>query len=121
MKLLQKPILFCLGGGLYGSLELLWRGRTHMSMLLLGGGCFLLLGRLRKIRLPIPVLTVLGAAFVTLAELGTGLLFNRNYAIWDYRQAPLNFMGQICLPYSLLWMPVSLMGMTVYGWAEKRL
>ena len=121
MHFRKKIILFSFGGGLYGALELLWRGRTHISMLLLGGGCFLLLGQLRRLRLPIPVLTILGAAIVTLAELGTGLLVNRGYTVWDYRSAPLNFLGQICLPYSLLWMPVSLAGMQLYDWADRKL
>lgn len=120
MKILRKSAFFCLGGGLYGLLELLWRGRTHISMLLLGGGCFLILGRLRRLSLSIPAKTLLGAGCITAAELATGLLVNRNYAVWDYREMPLQFLGQICLPYSLLWVPVSLLGMTLYGFAEKK-
>ena len=48
-----------------------------------------------------------GAWTITQVELATGLLFNRNYKVWDYRKLPMNFRGQICLPYSLLWIPVS--------------
>ena len=48
-------------------------------------------------------------------ELLTGLAVNQNYTVWDYRAMPLNFMGQICLTYSLLWVPVSLLGMKLYG------
>ena len=43
-----------------------------------------------------------------------GLLINRDYSVWDYRQMPLNFLGQICLPFSLLWIPVSLGAMMLY-------
>ena len=90
MRIRRKTTLFCIGGGMYVLLELLWRGRTHVSMFLLGGGCFLMLGQLRKVRLPMPVLTVAGAAAVTAGELVTGLLVNRNFAVWDYRGMPLN-------------------------------
>ena len=38
--------LFVLGGAGYVGLELAWRGRSHISMFLAGGVCFLLLGRL---------------------------------------------------------------------------
>jgi len=120
MRLFKKLTIFGLGGTLYTLLELLWRGRSHSSMFLLGGGCFLMLGRLRRLRLPLPVKLLLGSAGITAGELATGLLVNRNFAVWDYRPQPLNFLGQICLGFSLLWIPVSLLGMWIYGAMEKR-
>ena len=121
MKLWKNSVLFYLGGAGYMALEFLWRGRSHGSMFLLGGGCFLALGQLRKLRLPILALTALGAAAVTGLELAAGLVVNRNFAVWDYRNVPWNFAGQICLPYSLLWMPVSLFGMRLYGKAAEKI
>ena len=121
MRIWRKCFLFCLGGSLYGALELLWRGRTHVSMFLLGGTCFLLLGKIRRLRLPIPALPLLGALIITAGELATGLAVNRDYAVWDYRGLPMNFMGQICLQFSLLWMPLSLLGMLVYGFLDRKL
>jgi uncharacterized membrane protein len=121
MKIWRKTFLFCLGGGLYAALELLWRGRTHGSMFLLGGGCFWMLGQLRRLRISWPLLTVLGTAAVTAGELVTGLIVNRDYAVWDYRAQPLQFRGQICLGYSLLWMPLSLFAMWLYGWTERKM
>ena len=120
MLFFKKLTMFGLGGTLYTLLELLWRGRSHSSMFLLGGGCFLMLGRLRRLRLPLPVKLLLGSAGITAGELATGLLVNRNFAVWDYRPQPLNFLGQICLGFSLLWIPVSLLGMWIYGAMEKR-
>ena len=120
MKLLRKMTLFCFGGGLYTLLELLWRGRSHGSMFCLGGACFLMLGRLRKLRLPLPSKMLLGAAGITAGELAAGLLVNRNYHVWDYRRQPLNFLGHICVGFSLLWIPLALLGMWIYGIAEKR-
>ena len=114
-------MLFFLGGGLYTLLELAWRGRSHISMFLLGGGCFLVLGRLRRLKLPGAVLAVIGAGVVTVLELGTGLLVNRQYKVWDYRAMPMQFLGQICLPFSLLWIPVCWVAMGLYGRAERML
>ena len=67
------------------------------------------------------VRAVAGAGMITAVELGVGLLLNRQYAIWDYRNVPLNFMGQICLPYSLLWMPVGLGGCALYRLLDKKM
>ena len=105
----RRGILFAMGGSIYVSLELLWRRRSHWTMFVLGGGCFLLLGRLNP-RLSPLVRMGLGSALCTAGELLVGLVFNRDFRIWDYRMVPLNFRGQICLPFSLLWAPLSLIG-----------
>ena len=119
MRIFRKIPYFCLGGGLYTCLELLWRGRSHVSMFLLGGGCFLMLGQLRKCKLPLPARVILGAAGVTILELATGLIVNRDFSVWDYRHLPFHYRGQISLIFSLLWMPVSLAGMELYRLADK--
>ena len=102
------------------ALELLWRGRSHHTMFLLGGACFLLLGKLNrtKPRLNLPGRMLAGSAVCTSGELLFGLLFNRGYGIWDYRGLPWNLGGQICLLYSLLWMPLSLAAMWLYEGSE---
>ncbi len=115
MGLGKKLALFCAGGLGYVGLELLWRGRSHSSMFLAGGSSFLLLGRLGKAT-ERPVLRALGGAgIITGVELTAGLLFNRSYGVWDYRLLPYNLKGQICLPYSLLWVPVGQAGIWIYG------
>ena len=120
MAMRRKTWLFLLGGGGYVGLELLWRGRSHVSMFAAGGICFLLLGRLQRTRLAPAVQCILGAGIITAVELLTGLLVNRTYRVWDYRQMPFNFLGQICLPFSLLWLPVSLGAMVLYRQLDKR-
>ena len=114
MQFLKKSLLFFIGGSGYVGLELLWRRRSHGSMFLAGGSCFLLLGRLSRKKLPLPVKSAAGAGVITGVELLTGLLFNRDYSVWDYRQLPFNYQGQICLPYTLLWAPLSLGAMALY-------
>ena len=121
LKILKHTILFYIGGMAYMFLEFAWRGRSHGTMFLLGGVCFLVLGQISR-RLPVKNMAVkglAGSAAVTALELVTGLAVNRDYRIWDYRQLPLQFRGQICLPYSLLWIPVCLGAMAVYPLAER--
>ena len=62
---------------------------------------------------------VAGAGAVTLVEYITGMLVNRDYHVWDYRAVRWNYRGQICLPFSLLWIPVSAIGMGIYGLLEE--
>ena len=117
LEILKKSALFTLGGGVYVGLELLWRGRSHVSMFAAGGLCFLLLGRIRRL----PGRIILGPAVITAVELATGLLVNRDYSVWDYRAMPGNFLGQICPAYCLLWLPLSLAAMGLYSLAEREL
>lgn len=116
MIIRKKGLLFCIGGCGYVLLELLWRGWSHWSMFVLGGGCFLLIGRLGEVEpeLPLPGKLLMGAMICTAGELLFGLLLNRGYAIWDYRNLPLNLGGQICLPFTLLWIPVSGLALWLY-------
>ena len=123
MKFWQKTALYSLGGGAYCALELLWRGRTHGSMFLAGGASFLLIGQLNHVKpkLPLPLRAVVGAGIITLVELTAGLLFNRDYRVWDYRDQPGNWMGQICPLFSLLWTGAALLVLLVYDPLEKAL
>ena len=110
MKIWKNCLLFYTGGMVYLSLELLYRGRSHGSMFLAGGLCFLLIGHMNRVepKLPLPLRALVGALIVTTVELGTGMVFNRQYQVWDYRDQPGNFMGQICPLFSALWIPLSL-------------
>ena len=121
MKYAKYPLFFCTGGAGYMTLELLWRGWSHGSMFLAGGTCFLLLGSLNRLPVPTPAKAVLGAGIITSIELMTGLIVNRDYRVWDYRDLPFNFHGQICLLFSLLWIPLSLGAMALYEITDRLL
>ena len=121
MDWVRKSILFGIGGGGYVALELLYRGHSHISMFAAGGVCFLLIGQLDRLRLAWPVKMVCGAGIITCVEFLTGLLVNRNYQVWDYRDQPGNLMGQICPRFMLLWIPLSLLAMVLYRWVSKSL
>jgi len=121
MKKGRKTVMFALGGSAYVGLELLWRRRSHISMFGAGGVCFLLLGKLDKAKLPLPVKAGAGAGIITGVELATGLLVNRDHHVWDYRGLPGNVRGQICPLFTALWVPVAMAGMGLYTWAEGKL
>ena len=100
-------LIFFTGAVLYYSIEVLWRGYSHISMAILGGICFLLLylmGRLFP-KMPILLYSVLGGGIITLSELITGEILNNalKLDIWDYSYVPLNYRGQICLLFSFFW------------------
>ena len=122
MRFWKRSFLFSLGGSAYMTLEFLWRGRSHISMFLLGGTCFLVMGQLnRRLRLPLAIKLLVSAGAITTLELLTGLLVNRDFSVWDYRRMPCHYLGQICLNYSLLWIPVSFAGILLYDWIDSKL
>ena len=100
--------LFIFGGVGYGLLEILWRGKTHWSMLLTGGACFMALFKLfRKVAdFPMHFKCITGGAVITAFEFVSGCIFNKllKLNVWDYSKLALNFKGQICALYSFLWM-----------------
>jgi len=117
----RKCALFCLGGLGYVALELLYRGRSHISMFLAGGSCLLLVGKLNHTqpKLPLPLRAVAGAGIITMVELAAGLLFNREYRVWDYRDQPGNWLGQICPVFSLLWIGAAALVLLIYDPLEN--
>ena len=120
MNVWKNGALFCMGGLGYVGMELLWRGRSHGSMFLAGGACFLLLGGLNRAqpRMPLWLRLPVGALIITMVELAAGLLVNRQFAVWDYRDRWGNFCGQICPAFTLLWIPIAGLAMAAYEWLE---
>ena len=122
MKKCKKLGLFTLGGLGYVGLELLYRGRSHISMFAAGGLCFLLIGKLEETqpRLPLYLRIPAGAGIITMVELAVGMAVNRNYTVWDYRGQPGNFHGQICPLFCLLWIPVAAGAGALYRLAVRK-
>jgi len=119
--LAKNSFLFFIGFTTYISIEVIWRGRSHWSMGLVGGLCFLLIGLLNKRyswELSLVWQCLASAAIITVLELIAGLILNvwLGLGIWDYTNLPLNFMGQISLLYSLLWIPLSLFAIFFDDW-----
>lgn len=124
-KCLKALCLFCIGGGLYVLLELLWRRRSHWVMFAVGGVCFHAIGVIyRKFsRFHLLIKCALSALAVTVAECISGCICNLHFhmKIWDYSRMPLNFKGQVCLLYTVLWGILSIPASVVYQRLEKTL
>ena len=116
MKRYHKEIILgFIGGLLYIIIELIWRGYSHWTMFVLGGICFILLGRINEVipwDMPLWLQVLIGTAIITGLEFITGCIVNLwlGWNVWDYSNVPFNVLGQICLPYILLWIPISLAG-----------
>ncbi|MCL2754668.1 MAG: putative ABC transporter permease [Oscillospiraceae bacterium] len=104
-------LLFIAGGIIYAAMEVIYREYTHYSMFITGGLCFVLIGGLRYLpwNLPVTVRMFIGAGVITALELLCGLIVNVafNENVWDYSGERYNFMGQICLAASSLWLFMS--------------
>lgn len=117
-------LLFLTGSCGYPALELLWRGRTHYSMALAGGVCLVLINRVCCERMEgrrTIAKCAAGSAVITGVEFAVGVVFNGllGLNVWDYSNMPLNLLGQVCLPYSILWCGLSLPAMAVCRWAKR--
>lgn len=114
MKNIAKPlVLFIIGGSVYFIMEVIFRGYSHWTMFILGGLCFFYLGLINELipwEMPLQMQGLIGAGIVTALELVAGCILNLwlGWSIWDYSDMPFNIMGQICLPFSLLWILLSI-------------
>lgn len=116
--IIKYVVLFIIGGLVYISLELLWRNYTHWTMGVLGGVCFICLGLINEIlswETPLALQMLIGSIVITILEFITGCIVNLwlGWNVWDYSNLPLNLLGQICLPFSILWYFVSAIGIVI--------
>ena len=116
--LLLHLCLFAIGGLGYVLIELLWRGRSHLSMFLVGGACFELIGGIdaRYRRWTMPARCALCSVGITAVELVSGCILNRwlGLGVWDYSRMRFNILGQVCLLYSLFWLVLSAAAFPLY-------
>ena len=58
---------------------------------------------------------------ITLTEFIFGVIFNiyLNLNVWDYSGMAFNLMGQVCLPYTLLWFALGLPVYYIVGQIKK--
>ena len=104
---MEQTAIFILGAAGYSVIEIIWRGYTHWTMTLTGGICLLVIYFFCKgnMELPLVYKSFIGSMIITLIELAVGIIVNifLKWNVWDYSGQAFNFLGQICLKYSLLW------------------
>jgi uncharacterized membrane protein len=112
--LFEYIFLFLVGGSVYYLIETLYKGITkgdpsHWSMFILGGICLVLVGLINQFYLTWNMSVIkqmfIGACIITTLEFITGCIVNLYFRwnVWDYSHLPLNLLGQICLPFSVIW------------------
>jgi len=119
----KNMIIFIIGALGYGLLETLFRGYTHWTMLVTGGIVFIILYHLftKNEKAPLWQKCLVGALIITSIELAAGCIVNLwlGWNVWDYSAYAFNFMGQICLVFTLLWfllcIPVSYITSYLHG------
>lgn len=109
----RLTLVYTAGGLLYAALEILFRGRTHWSMMITGGLCVVLLYEIAvKSREKLWRKWVMGGAVITTIEFLSGIVVNilLGWHVWDYSKQWANLFGQICLSFFLLWIALSIPG-----------
>ena len=106
-------ILFLIGGFLYYTIEILWRGYSHWTMFILGGICFIFAGIQNEHTSweePLWKQVIKVDVFVLIAEFITGCILNLwlGLNIWDYSNLKFNILGQSSLLFAILFLPLCL-------------
>lgn len=117
MKILNTILkyftLFLIGGISYYFIEIVYRGYSHFSMIIVGGLCFILIGSINEFsnkEIPLLFQMIISVLIVNIVELISGIIINRILLlnVWDYSNLRFNFLGQISLNSSIAWFFLSL-------------
>ena len=111
-------ILENIGGIVYVFIELLYRGFSHWTMYIVAAISFILIGLINEYiswDMKLWKQMLIGACIVTFMEFISGYIINikLGWQVWDYSNLPFNIMGQICLPFSIIWFFISLVAIVV--------
>lgn len=114
-------ILFVIGGLIYCAMEMAWRGKTHWTLFIIGGLCFLFCGSINELfewDTPLWFQMLICSAGITVIEFISGVVINIIFKmnVWDYSNLPFNVMGQVCLYFSVLWFFISLIAILADDW-----
>ncbi|WP_368488892.1 hypothetical protein [Clostridium sp. BJN0013] len=109
-KNLKKDlILIFIMGSIYMILEGLWRGWTHISMLIVGGIAAFFIGKLNESNAfsnrKMWKQCLIGTLIILVLEFAAGIILNiwLQLEIWDYSNIWGNILGQICIFYAIIW------------------
>lgn len=110
--------VFMVGALIYGCIEIAARGFTHITMGLLGGMSMAVIhlsNDSRRDGMNYFWQLAIVALFITSIEFVAGEILNvwLGMNIWDYSEVPMNFDGQICLPFAGIWIVLSSVGIAL--------
>lgn len=110
--------LFASGSVIYPAVEIVYRGYSHFSMSMCGGLCVCIIDKICNEKMKnksIVKKSLCAGGMITGTEFVFGVIFNKilKMNVWDYSSVPFNVMGQICLPFYLVWSLLSIPGMMI--------
>lgn len=114
----RKIILFLVGFCVYITIECLFRSYSYPLMGICGGIMLIVLDEFNnRISWDMDILAqgCLGSIVITLIEfiIGKSLKILSLPPMWDYSNIPFNIDGIICLPFSIIWILLSIVGILV--------
>ena len=102
-----RMLVFLTGCFVYSLLEIASRGFTHWTMTLTGGLILTILYEMhvRLTGTPLWQKCLIRSVIITYVEFTVGVIVNiiLRWNVWDYSDMPFNVLGQICLPFTVLW------------------
>lgn len=107
-NIIKIVALFLIYGSIYYTLEVLYRGYSHISMFILSGVLGVAIGLINEItpKINIWLETLIGTIIATIGEGVTGIIVNiiLHLNVWDYSNLPFTFFyGQCNLIFCLIW------------------
>lgn len=114
----KTVFMFIFGFMSYITIEVIFRGYSYPLMGICGGIVFVLLDKLNdRISWDMDILVqgVIGSLLITSLEFIIGEMSLRGLIqpMWDYSDMPFNYKGIICLPFSLIWVGLSIVAIVV--------
>lgn len=111
--ILKNVVLSVVGGLSYGIIELIYRQKTYYLMILCGAIAIILLDKINDYiswDMDILLQGCIGSLIITGMEFTIGNLYLMGIVpkMWDYSNVWLNYKGIICLPFSLIWILLSI-------------
>ena len=114
LRLLSKYLFFfLLGGSIYYMMEIIFRGYSHVSMFIVGGIAYILIGIINEYfswDMYIETQALIGVGTVLVLEFISGCILNLwlKLNVWDYSNQFCNILGQVCLLFAIIWIPIVL-------------
>ena len=120
MKILLKNIiLFLVGYCTYIAIEVTYRGSSYVLMGICGGLAVVIIDKINNYiswDMDILIQGIIGSVIITFFELVIGEISLKTDLLpmmWNYTNVPLNYDGVICLPFSIIWIGLSIIGIMV--------
>ena len=115
----KNIVLFIIGCCFYIAIEVTYKGYSHVMMGICNGLAIMLIDKINDYiswDMDILIQGGIGSLIITTFKFVIGeiaLHTNLIPAMWNYSNVPLNFDGVICLPFSIIWIGLSIIGILV--------